>query len=254
VIRVRVDDSSIEPSLHAHNGLHMLPNLKILICGVVFGLLLFAVTGAGVLLPDSNTRVGEMPQISRPMMQRMIADEPSQAQFHTMMVARRGGELERLRERAALEVASAFEPTQPDSDLPKPAVIDNPVSDEILAIDVTAPIPQPSEALRVASVTASGARQVVPTEIETDVASDEAKLVQFATNPVQVAALPPTPADLAPPERTPSSLMIPLPPLRPTAKLSNIHRRVLHRIHWAAQAPPDTFGQSLFARPLLPPR
>ena len=40
--------------LHAYNGLHMLPNLKILICGVVLGPLLFVVTGAGVLLPDCD--------------------------------------------------------------------------------------------------------------------------------------------------------------------------------------------------------
>jgi len=62
----------------------MLPNLKILICGVVFGLLLFAATGAGVMLPDSHTRVGEMPEVGRPMMQRVMAEEPALAQFHLM--------------------------------------------------------------------------------------------------------------------------------------------------------------------------
>src|SRR5215467_659015 len=81
------------------NGLHMLPNLKFLIGGVVFGLLLFAVTGAGVTLPDSYTRVGAPPEIGRPMMQGMIAGEPAKAQLYAMAASRRNEELQRLRER-----------------------------------------------------------------------------------------------------------------------------------------------------------
>src|SRR6266436_608072 len=126
-----------------HNGLHMLPNLKILICGVVFALLLFAVTGAGVLLPESYTRVGEMPEVGRPMMQRMIADEPAQAQFHILTVARRSEELDRLRERAALEVA----PAQPVPDLLQPAVIENSAPDGVLATVAATPALQPSGAM-----------------------------------------------------------------------------------------------------------
>jgi hypothetical protein len=243
----------------------MLPNLKVLFCGVVFGLLLFAVTGAGVMLPDSNTRVGEVPQIGRPMMQQMIADEPAQAQFHIMMVARRSEELERLRERAAFEVESA--PTQSESDLAKSAVIDNPTSDEVLVTDVAAPASRPSGAVgggsateaappsgaaEVASATNSGSVQVSLKESGAEVAPAEA--APTLPSLVQVAALLPASADGDASERAPNLLTVPLPPLRPTGRTSAVHRRILHRVHRVVEAPPDTFGQSLFARPLLPPR
>jgi hypothetical protein len=76
---------------------HMLPNFKIVIGGVVIFVLLFAVTGAGILTPQVYTRVGAMPEIGRPMMQRAIADKS--AQFPA--VTRRADEL-RLRELALL--------------------------------------------------------------------------------------------------------------------------------------------------------
>ena len=229
--------------LHAYNGLHMLPNLKILICGVVFGPLLFAVTGAGVLLPDSNTRVGEMPEIGRPMMQRIIAEEP--AHFRIMTVARRSEELERLRELSAVEVA----PAQLEPDLLKPAVVENPVSDDVLVTDVAGPVLPPPGAMETASGTASGPLQVRPTETSTDVPPDDA-------SPMQVATLPATPPDGDLTEHAPSVLNVPRPPLRPIARTSSIPKRVFHRKPRIAQppTPSDTFGQSLFARPLLGPR
>ena len=248
-IRVRVDDSSIKQLLHAYNGLHMLPNLKILICGVVFGPLLFAVTGAGVLLPDSSTRVGEMPEIGRPMMQRMIAEEPAQAQFRVMTVARRSEELERLRERSAVEVAPVFAPAPLEPDLLKPAVVENPVSDDVLVTDVAGPVLQPSGAVETASRTASGPLQVRPSETSTDVPPDD-------TNPVRVATLLAASPDADLTEHAPSMLNVPLPPLRPIARTSSIPKRVFHRKPRIAQppTPSDTFDQSLFARPLLGPR
>src|SRR5262249_26376784 len=144
-----------------YSGLHMLPNLKILIGGGGFALFLFAVTGTGVLLPESYTRGGEMPGIGRPMMQRMIADGPAQAQVHTSTVAPRSKDLDRLRERSAREVA----PAQPESDLLKPAVVENPVTDNILTTDAAAPALQSSEAMGIVPGTASGSLQVRPTEI-----------------------------------------------------------------------------------------
>lgn len=225
----------------------MLPNLKILICGIVFGLLLFAITGAGVMLPDSYSRVGEVPQIGRPMMQRMIADEPAQAQFYTMTVARRSEELERLRERAVLEVVLA--PGQPETDLPKPAVVENPVSEGIVATDEDVPASQPSKAPKVGADAAPDSLQIRPTDVRTDASSDEPE-------PLQVATLPPLSPDTDVVEQAPSLAKIPLPPLRPTARINSIHRRSLHRPHRVAQAEPDTyaFGQNLFLRPPLLPR
>jgi len=222
----------------------MLPNLKILICGAVFAPLLFAVTGAGVVLPDSYTRVGEMPEIGRPMMQRMIADEPAQTQFYIMTVARRSEELERLRELAVLEVIPAVAAAQPDLDLVKPAVIENPVSDSILATDVMAPTPRPTGAMGIVSETAAGSVHLRPAEIRAEAPDD--------TDLMQLAALLPTPADDLS-GRAPVLLKVPLPPLRPTARTGGIHRRVLQRKPWAAPAPSDTLSQSLLLRsPTLP--
>jgi hypothetical protein len=85
----------------------MLPNLKFMMCGILFCFLLFAVTGAGVMLPDSRTHVGETPEIGRPMMQRSIAEIPAPSQFYRMTVVRRSDELEQLRERTSLEIAGA---------------------------------------------------------------------------------------------------------------------------------------------------
>jgi hypothetical protein len=235
--------------LHAYNGLHMLPNLKILICGVVFGPLLFAVTGAGVLLPDSNTRVGEMPEIGRPMMQRMIAEEPAQAQFRVVTVARRSEELERLRERSAVEVAPPLVPAPLEPDLLEPAVVENPVSDDVLVTDVAGPVLQPSGAAETVSGAASGPLQVRPTETNTDVPPDD-------INPVQVATLPATSVEAELTESGPSALNVPVPPPRPIVRMGSIPTRVFHRKHRIVQPPVpfDTFGQRLFARPLLPPR
>jgi hypothetical protein len=235
--------------LHAYNGLHMLPNLKILICGVVFGPLLFAVTGAGVLLPDSNTRVGEMPEIGRPMMQRMIAEEPAQAQFRIMTVARRGEELERLRERSAVEVAPVFAPAQLEPDLLEPAVVENPVSGDVLVIDVAGPVRQPSGATTAASGATSGPLQVRPAETNTDVPPDD-------INPVQVAVLPATSPEADLTDHALSMMKVPVPPPRPIVRMGSIPKRVFHRKQQIAQppVPSDTFGQSLFAWPLLPPR
>jgi hypothetical protein len=112
----------------------MLPNLKFLVCGILFCVLLFAATGAHVMLPDSRTHIGEMPEIGRPMMQRSMVELPGRAQDYMMAVARRSDELERLREPAPVEAAP--EPPEPDlpnmgppkpdlaqPDLPKPGVV-----------------------------------------------------------------------------------------------------------------------------------
>src|ERR1700736_1853289 len=80
------------------NGVPMLPDFKIVICGVILFVILFAVTGAGVVTPQTYTRIGEIPEVGRPLMQRVIADEPGLTQFQRLTVTRRGEELSRLRE------------------------------------------------------------------------------------------------------------------------------------------------------------
>jgi hypothetical protein len=248
----------IEQLLYPHNGLHMLPNLKILISGVVFALFLFAVTGAGIWLPESNTRVGEVPEVGRPMMQRMIADEPAQAQFHVLTVARRGAELDRLREREALDVAAEFAPTHPEpappeSDLAKPAVMENLTSGGILAAVAATPALQPSGAMGTVSGTSSGSVQIRPMAANIDEMPDAA-LPPGDTGPVQVAALPPTSADAEPAEPLPGLLKVPFPLPRPSARTSDVQRRIFHRKPRVAQAPSDAFARNLFGQPPLPPR
>jgi hypothetical protein len=139
----------------------MLPDLRFLICGVLFCFLLFAVTGAGVRLPDARTRVGAMPEIGRPMMQRSMAEAPAQAQLYMMTIVRRTGELERLREAAEQEAAAppAKAAPVPDHDLPEPAVAataapgapapaaDGSDGDSVMAEDAEAPVRVPPGAI-----------------------------------------------------------------------------------------------------------
>jgi hypothetical protein len=212
------------------NGLHMLPNLKFLFCGVVFGLLLFAVTGAGVMLPDSPSRVGEMPEIGRPMIQQAIAEEPAPAQFYAMTLVRRSEELERLRERASPEGASASAPKGPN--LPKPTVTPNPGADGAFAEDVEAPIARRDRA-SIMSGAVHGV-QIAPAEARRDARPDDTDTAQIATS-----------------QRifghrnrgafTSRLARVPIPPVRRSGRTLNIHRRAFHRKHRVAQAHYGTF-------------
>jgi hypothetical protein len=100
----------------------MLPDLRFLICGVLFCFLLFAVTGAGVMLPDARTRIGETPGVSRPMMQRSIVEAPAPAPFDIATVPHRAGGSEQPRDLAGqrAEAAALPEPDPPKADLQKP--------------------------------------------------------------------------------------------------------------------------------------
>jgi hypothetical protein len=118
------------------NGVPMLPNFKIVICGVILFVVLFAVTGAGVVTPQTYTRIGEMPEVGRPLMQRVIADEPGLAQFQRLTVTRRSEELSRLRELPAPTIVAEA----PGNDQPlKPAMIESPGGATIVATIEAAP-------------------------------------------------------------------------------------------------------------------
>jgi hypothetical protein len=194
----------------------MLPNLKFLICGILFCFLLFAVTGAGVMLPDSRTHVGEMPEIGRPMMQRSMAEAPAQAQVYMAAVTRRSGELERLRGRAPAESAAA--PAQPEPnlskpDLPKPDIVANEAAEDL---PVAHPTPEGTPGQE--AVTSI---QAPPAETRSGGQTDEA-------GPSQVAVLSvPAAEDTA---SLPRFVNVPLPPTRP-AVFNDLRRhwRVLHR-------------------------
>jgi hypothetical protein len=123
------------------NGVPMLPDFKIVICGVILFVILFAVTGAGVVTPQTYTRIGEMPEVGRPLMQRVIADEPGLAQFQRLTVTRRGEELSRLRELPAPTLVAEAPVAPGNDDPPKPAMIEGPDGATIVATIEAAPAP-----------------------------------------------------------------------------------------------------------------
>jgi hypothetical protein len=78
----------------------MLPNFTVVICGAVLTVLMLAMAGSGLIDPETRTPIGAMPEIGRPMMQRMIAEPVAQAQFAALERSRRAEELLRLRDLA----------------------------------------------------------------------------------------------------------------------------------------------------------
>jgi hypothetical protein len=115
----------------------MLPNFTVVICGAVLTVLMLAVAGSGLIDPQVRTRIGAMPEIGRPMMQRMITEPAARGQFAALEASRRADELMRLRDLAPAiaepapsaehddsnqpAVQSAAPATQPPSDTPTPA-------------------------------------------------------------------------------------------------------------------------------------
>jgi len=62
----------------------MLPDLKVVVCGIAFCILLFVAAGS-VTLPESRTHVGEIPELARPMMQESIAETPEAPPLFAMI-------------------------------------------------------------------------------------------------------------------------------------------------------------------------
>jgi hypothetical protein len=74
----------------------MLPNFTIVICGAVVTVIMLAVTGSGLITPETRTRIGAMPEVGRPMMQHLIAEPAGQARIAILEVERRAEEIGRL--------------------------------------------------------------------------------------------------------------------------------------------------------------
>jgi hypothetical protein len=107
----------------------MLPNFTVVICGAILTVLMLAVAGSGLIDPQTHTRIGAMPEIGRPMMQRMIAEPAARGHFAALEMSRRTEELLRLRDLAPATVE------------PAPAAEHNAAAQP--ATDSTAPLPFP---------------------------------------------------------------------------------------------------------------
>jgi hypothetical protein len=147
----------------------MLPNFTIVICGAILTVMMLAVTGSGLVTPETRTRIGEMPEIGRPMVQRMIPEQAGQAQFAALDLSRRTEEIGRLRDLAPPALVSE----------PAPAARD----DELVQEPAKEPAPEPVAAEH-------------PGE-------SAAPLVAAALSPVVAAAVAPAPPPAAPPAALP---------------------------------------------------
>jgi len=222
----------------------MLPNYKIVIGAVLLSVIMFAMTGAGVVMPVTYTRVGEMPEIGRPMMQRMITDEPEQTRFHVLSLERRAEELDRLRQLVTLNSVS---------ELAVARAAEKPLAPEPVAVG--SPEPDIAPVLAVPK----NAETLIEPSIVPGIASDQAAASQADGAPgipapaetsgdkQTVAALPaPPPDDSVRPRPVPRD-QVRL--LRPVARIAApIPRRVVfHRVYRVVRAPPadpGLFGSS----------
>jgi hypothetical protein len=106
----------------------MLPNFTIVVCGAILTVMMLAVAGSGLITPETRTRIGEMPEVGRPMMQHMISEQAGQAQFAALNVSRRAEEIGRLRDLAPSALVYAPAPAAPDGE-PAQEPVQEPVQD-----------------------------------------------------------------------------------------------------------------------------
>jgi hypothetical protein len=99
----------------------MLPSFKIVLGALLLCAVLFAISGAGIVLPESHTRFGEVPEVGRSMMQPMIGKERAQERLQRLNTARRAEQLEELRERTLLELATSPAPAEDTPAVDAPA-------------------------------------------------------------------------------------------------------------------------------------
>jgi len=153
----------------------MLPNFTIVICGAILTVMMLAVTGSGLVTPETRTRIGETPEIGRPMVQRMIPEQAGQAQFAALDLSRRAEEIGRLR------------------DLAPPALVSEPAS-----------------AARDVELVQEPAKEPAPEPVATEHPDEPAAPVVTAAPPVPpvpvvVAAVAPAPPPAAPPPAAPQT-------------------------------------------------
>jgi hypothetical protein len=232
----------------------MLPNFTIVICGAVLTVMMLAVTGSGLVTPETRTRIGEMPEVGRPMMQHMISEPAGQAQFAALELSRRAEEIDRLRDLLPPALVSEPAPAVGDSE---PAEEHAPVAaehpDEPAALtDAAAPVPPPAVVAAVApeplasprppdpqasdgGKTVTDPRPAAAGETAAGVEAIEAMIPgRSATGSRAVAALADT-EEVVPSVRPGGRLNVRLPRARAIAKAATSARR--RPVHHAIRRP-----------------
>jgi hypothetical protein len=124
----------------------MLPNFTVVICGAILTVVMLAVAGSGLIDPEARTRIGAMPEIGRPMMQRMITEPAARRQFAALETSRRAEELMRLRDLAPAG--------------PAPAAVTERDDPAHSTLEAAAPEPHPSLPSGAAAAAAAGTEAV----------------------------------------------------------------------------------------------
>jgi hypothetical protein len=222
----------------------MLPNFTIVICGAVLTVMMLAVTGSGLITPETRTRIGEMPEVGRPMMQRMISEPAGQAQLAVLELSRRAQEIGRLRDLVmpalVSEPAPAVgegEPAQEPAKEPAPAAVAADHPDEPLVAPAIAAAPMPVPEVVVVAEAAlvppaalqahdSGKTVADPLPASRGDASVDAieAMIPGATVTRAVAALA-NPEEVAPSVHLGARLNVRLPRAQTVAKAATLARR-----------------------------
>jgi hypothetical protein len=259
----------------------MLPNFTIVICGAILTVMMLAVTGSGLITPETRTRIGEMPEVGRPMMQRMISEPAGQAQFAALELSRRAQEIVRLRDLVPALVSwpahagGDGDPVQEPATEPAPASVaaDHPdeptalVAPAVAAAPVPGPVvvaavaPAPPPAAPPPAVQAQDSGKTVADPLPADRVETSAGVDAIeamipgpgATVSQAVAALADT-AEVAPSVHLGARLNVRLPRARTVAKAATWSRRPVrhavrrphrhvHRFYAVHGGPSNPFGQ-----------
>jgi hypothetical protein len=252
----------------------MLPNFTIVICGAVLTVMMLAVTGSGLITPETRTRIGEMPEVGRPMMQRMISEPAGQAQLAVLELSRRAEEIGRLRDLVTPALVSEPAPAVGDGEPAQPAkepasaavAADHPDEPFVAPTVAAAPMPVPDvvvvaeaapappAALQAHDSGKSVADPLPANPADTSVDAIEAMIPgPGATGSQSVAALANT-EEVAPSVHLGARLNVRLPRARTVAKAATSARRLvrhavrrphrhLHRAYAFHGGAPNPFGR-----------
>jgi hypothetical protein len=226
----------------------MLPNFTIVICGAVLTVMMLAVTGSGLITPETRTRIGEMPEVGRPMMQRMISEPAGQAQLAVLELSRRAQEIGRLRDLVTPALVSEpapavgeGEPAQEPAKEPAPAAVAADHPDELVAPAVTAapmPVPEvvvvaeaalvPPAALQAHDSGKTVANPPPANPADTSVDAIEAMIPGPGATVSQAVAALANPEEVAPSVHLGAHLNVRLPRAQTVAKAATLARRPVH--------------------------